>query len=51
MNHYEKQLLPSLTGKLWLLAALFMVLLPHLLRMPPLVLAALRCSLRLAPGT
>jgi transglutaminase-like putative cysteine protease len=35
LNHYEKQLLPSLTGKLWLLAALFMVLLPHLLRMPP----------------
>ncbi len=35
MSRYEKQLLPSLTGKLWLLAALFMVLLPHLLRMPP----------------
>lgn len=34
MRDYEKALLPTLTGKLWLLAALFMVLLPHLLRMP-----------------
>jgi transglutaminase-like putative cysteine protease len=35
VSAYEKQLLPSLTGKLWLLAALFLVLLPHLLRMTP----------------
>ncbi len=34
MSTYEKNLLPSLTGKLWLLTALFLVLLPHLLRMP-----------------
>ena len=34
MSNYEKQLLPSVTGKLWLIAALFLVLLPHLLRMP-----------------
>ncbi|MEN8169300.1 MAG: DUF3488 and transglutaminase-like domain-containing protein [Pseudomonadota bacterium] len=34
MSSYEKQLMPTLTGKLWLLTALFMVLLPHLLRMP-----------------
>jgi transglutaminase-like putative cysteine protease len=34
MSDYEKELLPTLSGKLWLLAALFMVLVPHLLRMP-----------------
>jgi transglutaminase-like putative cysteine protease len=34
MNSYEKKLTPSLSGKLWLLAALFLVLLPHLLRLP-----------------
>ncbi len=42
MSSYEKQLLPSFTGKLWLLAALFMVLLPHLLRMP--ILLSLACT-------
>jgi transglutaminase-like putative cysteine protease len=31
---YEAQLTPTFSGKLWLLAALFMVLLPHLIRMP-----------------
>ncbi len=42
MSNYENTLTPSLHGKLWLLAALFMVLLPLLLRMPPLLsLAAL----------
>lgn len=41
MKQYEQRLLPSLTGKLWLLAALFMVLLPHLLRMP--VILSLGC--------
>jgi len=37
VRHYEAQLTPTLSGKLWLLAALFTVLLPHLLRMPPLL--------------
>lgn len=34
MSDFEKQLQPPITGRLWLLAALLMVLLPHLLRMP-----------------
>ncbi len=37
MKAYEAQLTPTLSGKLWLLSALFMVLLPHLIRMPPLL--------------
>jgi transglutaminase-like putative cysteine protease len=41
MKQYEQRLLPSLTGKIWLLAALFMVLLPHLLRMP--IILSLGC--------
>ncbi len=40
MSDFERHLTPSLSGKLWLLAALFTVLLPHLIRMPlPLTLA------------
>jgi transglutaminase-like putative cysteine protease len=34
VNTHERRLLPTLSGKLWLITALFLVLLPHLLRMP-----------------
>ncbi len=46
MKAFEAQLTPNLTGKLWLLLALFTVLLPHFVRMP--LLLSLGCGAILA---